>query len=645
MIKHLRSSDPFVTFGVGTYGHPAQQPVSDLAKPIAIIGTTQTGKTRLANSLARQQTLHLGSGQIIINAKPDPGFIREKARDAELAGKDFLHFSMAAKGAGAFQQMHPYEPPKPCYYDPLERGSGAVRARMLIDSVVHNESSDVYRRTAIEIAGLGWDIARLTGAEWDVQTGADGTTVRRKKRSLQVLLEMLNMDNLVHASKRLTVDMVLHHHKHLHEHDAQMMVESLVSRAASIADDAKNKSSIASSAVADTRSIVASFVNSSAFYPQSLTPGAATTLRIDLLRAIVRGEIVLFDLSAADYQQEATMLASMILLDLQNTVSTLRDFTSRTDLRVDAATPWAPVIVQLEELGSIANIASAESLIGLMNKSADVGVRVIVSSQSVADIRSIDSGGEYLKRLLNLVHDFITLQIGETEGDTDFCDFSGQVTKKNPRDQVEVRDNRWRLFTGASKAKMVTPTDVKEPRVPYGTTQALRSDNDGDLREMLWVTKKPRLTAVHTAGDEGPNRWFEILQMVPVGQPPRDYNPYSDAEAAERSELAAWRAGYARHRAYRDEPLYRELYELNTRRLLDTSLADAVAMVSAGPVAAADDASDSAVPAVADSVADPFAGDPAGLDPFADVPFNDVPPEDPFNQSHSASTTSDLPVF
>lgn len=636
------SKDRFVTFGVGQYGHPAQQRVSDMAKCIAIVGTTRTGKTRLANSLSRQQTIHIGSGQIIINAKPDPAFVREKARDAELAGKDFLHFSMAAKGGGAFEPLHPYQPPVPCYYDPLDRGSGAVRARMLIDSVVHSEAADVYRRTAIEIAALCWDIARLSGAEWETTVGPDGRSTPRKKRSMQVLLEMLDMDALVNASKRLTVELVRNHHPHLHETDAQSMVASFVSRAASIAEDARNRSSIASSAIADTRSIVSSFVNSSAFYPQSLSPGASPSLRVDLLRAIVRGEVVLFDLSAADYQQEATMLASMILLDLQNTVSTLRDYTSRSSRKVADGTPWAPVIVQIEELGSIASIASAESLIGLINKSADVGVRVILSSQSLADIRAIDSGGEYLKRLLNLVNDLISLQIGAEEDDEAFSDYSGTVVKKVPREKVEVRDNRWGLFTGAGKAREVNPTDTEGPRVPYGRAQALKSSSDTDLRQMLWITKSPELTAVHTAGPQGPNRWHEVLQMVPVGEPPLNYDPYADPHASERSQLAAQVAAYERAYARRSDPLYKELYELNTLRLEGTGLDAVISQRPPAPAAAP-------APAFAGQPAPAGPADPFGGDPYADIPEppgEDVPPDDPFAAMDDPSQPgTDLPTF
>ncbi|KJR10235.1 hypothetical protein [Gordonia sihwensis] len=628
-----RRNTPVATFGTGKYGHPVQQEMRHLAKTILILGTTRTGKTRLANSLARQQSIELGSGQIIINNKPDPAFVAEKARDAERLGKDFLHFSMASKGPH-FQQLHPYEPPAPCHYDPLERGSGAVRARMLIDSVVHSDTSDVYRRTAMEMAGLAWDLARLTGFDYATVRGPNGQPVRTKKRSMQVLLEMLDMETFARVAGWLNVDMVRNHHPHMHPDDAQTMVEQFQSRARTIAEDAKNKSSIMSSAVADTRSITASFINSSAFFPQSLSPGAAPGMRIDLLRAIVRGEIVLFDLSAADYHQEATMLNAMILLDLQNTVSTLREYTSHMARTAADQTPWPPVILQLEELGSAADAASAEALIGLLNKSADVGIRPIISSQSLADIRKI--GDVYLQRIVGLLNDLITLQMGADPDDRDFCDFSGAVTKQVPRESVEVKNNRLNLFIGAKKAKSVM-TDAKElPRVPYGSTKNLSSQDDGDIREMLWITKSPKLTAVHTCGPEGPNNWAEVIQMVPVDGPELGYKPFADPAAAARSAEAAKQATIERLRARYDSPLFQDLEKLNTARL--EGAASVGDVLSDAEYFEAPPDPETAHEGAADS---PWGSEP--VPPFDDEPPLSEPPPDanPFAQSTSPFGSGD----
>ncbi|WP_042376490.1 hypothetical protein [Gordonia alkanivorans] len=565
-------STTHIVHGVGKYGHRVEQPLDALKRLVLISGTTRTGKTRLANSLARQQSATLGSGQIIINFKPDPSFIAAKARDAQRLGRSFLHFTLAPSGGGEFRRTHPYEPPKPCHYDPLARGSGALRARMVIDSVVANEQGDVYRRNAIEVAALCWDIAQLAGTDHEI--GPNGQL--RPRRPLQVLLDMLSLETLEQTAALLTTELIQRRHPHLHEVDAENMVASLQTRTASIKRDATQNTSTMKSAISDTRSIVSQFLNSSAFYPQSLSVGANPAYQIDLLRAIVRGEIVMFSLSAADYRQEAEMLGTLILLDLQNTVSTLRAYKNHMENTLGPdQTPWPPVVLQVEELGTAANSASANALIGLVNKSADVGIRPIASTQSLADIRQIDR--VYLQQMLALTSDLVSLQIGARDDDSDFCEFSGYVTKKLATADTEVSSNRFQVFAGAKRSRTVRASDTSATRIPEGAAQALVSDDDGDIREMLWITKTPKLSAVHTSGPEGPNNWYETIQMVPVDEPPVDYRPFADPEEVTRSELAAKLEMHRRLAAgtQEDSLLYR-LRDVQAERN-DITVAEAVA--------------------------------------------------------------------
>lgn len=542
----MKRHEPEVLLGTGTYGHPVSKPMNLMKKNVLIVGTTRTGKTRLANSIARQQSHELGCGQLILNFKPEPGFVAEKARDAHRMGRSFLHFTMAPKGGGGFVRSHPYEPPVPCNYDPLDRSNGATRARMLIDSVAHDDASDVYRRNAIEVTALAWDIAAITGYDYQTMRNPDtGQATVRRRRSLQVLLELLDMNLLEQQAQLMNPELLQRLHPHLGTAEAESKVAELRSRALSIKEDSNHRASVMSSAIADTRSIVSSFLNSSAFYPQSLASGNRPALRIDIMRAIVRGEIVLFSLSAADYQQEAAMLGSMILLDLQNTVSTLREYQSHAKVSGQPdATPWPPLIVQIEELGTAANPASAKALIGLLNKSADVGIRPVTSTQSLSDIRGIGDG-TYLQRVIALTDDLISLQLGESVDDEEISRFSGSVTKKIATAETEVSNNRWSLFTGARQARTVRPKDTEMPRIPVGTVQSLRSSDEDDVREMVWTSKTPALRSVHTHGPEGPNNWHETIEMVPVGEPPLGYDPFEDPDSVAETAAAAAQAARA----------------------------------------------------------------------------------------------------
>lgn len=623
------SREPAVTFGVGKYGKPVQQPVRHLNKMMMIIGTTRVGKTRLGNSIARQLSAELGAGQIIINYKPDPAFVAEKARDAERMGRSFLHFTLSPNGDAGFQRNHPYEPPRPCHYDPLTRGSGATRARMVVDSVVHNDQGDVYRRNAFEVTALSWDIAYYTGRDYSEVPGPNG--VRTKKEPLQVLEDMLNLDELVDTAEHLNPGLLKRHHPHMSDIDAAEQVRRLQNRARSLKHDAAQKSNTIGSAIADTRSIASTYLTSSAFYPGSLSQGSTPSLRIDLLRAIVRGEFVMFSLSAADYEYESKMVGTMLLLDLQNTVSTLREYKRHMDQGRPDATPWPKVVVQIEELGTAANAASASALAGLVNKSADVGIIPIVSTQSLSDLRDINKSDVYLKRLTALTGDMLSLQIGEEDDDVDFCDFSGKVTKKIATEDIEVTNNRLRMFTGARQSTSIRSADTELPRVPYGTAQALRSSDDGDLRELLWITKAPELSAVHTAGKQGPNNWYETIQMVPVDEPPKGYSPFGDPHYVQRCELAAQIEALRRIDAEHDDGLLAQLRKLSER--LDEERADVAERL--GPEAAFVDSSpDDATGNVWDDIHEPpidpgpeYATAAADDDiPLPPEPVDDMPP-------------------
>src|SRR5699024_2172486 len=134
-------------------------------------------------------------------------------------------------------------------------------------------------------------------------------------------------------------------------------------------------------------------------------------------------------------------------------------------------TPWPPFVVQIEELGTAANDASAEALINLLNKSADTGLRVIASTQALADIRKIDGNGVWLDQMLGQIDHLFSLQIGAAADDEVIAGFSGQVTKQFAINETDVSNNRFRIGTGASESKRVRGTEQEETRIPLGVAQ------------------------------------------------------------------------------------------------------------------------------------------------------------------------------
>ncbi|WP_137725833.1 hypothetical protein [Prescottella subtropica] len=538
-----RSTEPTIALGLGHYGYPLLAPSSLFKKAVVIVGSSRSGKTRHATSIADQQVHVEGGGNLTIDIKGDDALVKSKARLAEREGRSFLHFTLAPKNGGGYEQPHPYAPPIPARYDPLGRGNGKSKAEMLLKSVPRDGDAAAYLRAAQEITELAWNIAALTG--YDRTIGADGRT---RISALETLMNMLSVageggGELERQAAALNVPTILSYYPHLSERDAQQRIATLRSRVQSVVGELKKGSSVTAQAASNTRQLVSTYVNSSALFPGTFGTGRSPAGQIDLIRAILRGEIVVISLPAQDYPDFSAMIYSMILLDLQNAVATLRSRkavvaeylgvdTSRAD-----STPWPPFIVQIEELGSAVNSASAEALINLLNKSADIGIRVIASTQALADIRQIDDGkGVWLERLLAQADHLFALQLNAETDDEIVSGFSGKVTKQFATNETEVSNNRLRIFTGASESKKVRGAEQQDTRIPLGTTQAL----DRSKWEMVYVSKAPKLTAVHTTAPEGPNNWFEIIEMVPVFEPDLGYNPFAaDTTLVEATKAAA----------------------------------------------------------------------------------------------------------
>ncbi|MDN5756945.1 MAG: type IV secretory system conjugative DNA transfer family protein [Tomitella sp.] len=533
-----RRREPQIAVGLGRYGHPVLRPSSTFRKATLIVGTSRSGKTRLASSLANQQTMLHGGGQLVIDFKGDRDVVAAKARLAEKQGRPFHHFTFADKAGGRYEQVHPYAPDASSRYDPLARGNGNSKTSMLLNSVSHEGDAAVYLQTARELSELCWNIAALTG--YDKTVGADGTT---RISALEVLMNMLTVSRdgeLVRQATALNADTICADNPHLARRDVEDQIRMLQSRAQSAQTELNSKNSVLASAAANTRNLVSSYVNSSALYPGTFGTSRNPAEQVDLVRAVLRGEIVVFSLNAQYYQDFAEMIGAMILLDLQNAVSTLRSRKQEvasfygTTAAADA-TPWPPFIVQIEELGTAANDASAEALINLLNKSADTGLRVIVSTQSLADIRRVDDGkGVWLDQLLSQIDHLLSLQVTDASEES-ICGFSGQVSKQFATNEIDVSNNRLRMGTGASEAKKVRGAEQKETRIPPGAVQ----DLDYGKHQLVYITKAPKLTAVHTTAPEGPNNWYEVLEYVPVDEPPHPYAPF---DVSDEDKTAAFEA-------------------------------------------------------------------------------------------------------
>jgi len=516
-----------IALGVGIYGHPVLCPLDTFKLPCCVIGGMRTGKTRLANSINSQQVRTTGGGAVILDYKGGLDIPAYWAEVAQQEHRAFHHFTLNEKSGGAYHRPHPYARAEPSFYDPLVRGNGDSKTSMLLNSVDRDGDAAAYLRTAEDVVMLAFDIADLTG----LSAGKGG---------LETLSQVLDIAELDKAANKLTIDAVLRAHPSMSEVDARRRVTMLQHRVSEM-NQKTQRGSVLAGAISDSQTTISKFANSSALGGR-LRPGRDNTDTIDLVRAVLQGEIIVFSLPSNDYRSLSILVSTMVLLDLQNATSTLRKniidvrrLTGDTSQKADA-TPWKPFIVQVEELGSAKSMAAANALLGLLNKSSNEGIRVTLSSQGWGDFIAVDGTGVWANQVLQLVYNMFAFQLGSEADDETVCGFSGQVDKIKPRIKHEIDvGGRWRLRSGARALNAGMTDSVRETRIPAGTLQELVKDDETDTREFVWTAKSPTLRTTHTV-PEGPNMWFERLRLVTVKEPPISHDFFAVAADVEKAE-------------------------------------------------------------------------------------------------------------
>ena len=543
-----------IAIGLGKYGQVASMELDQTKKTTVIVGTSQSGKTRLANSIADQLSLKTGGGNITLDFKNDDQMARRKAQLAKEMGVPFLHFQLSNKSGAHYAQPHPYAPDSPAHYDPLQKGNGASKSAMLLNSVPREGDAAAYLRSAREYVMLAYDIADLTGVS--ARRHQDGTPLS----GLEVLKDMLDPDTLFAEGRKITASRIMRANPALSESEAQRRASAITSRLGQVEGELKRANSVLASAVGDTRSLISRYVNDSAM-GNWLNVGSTSVNQIDILRAIINNEVVLFSLPTQDYPDVAAMVGTMVLLDISNAVSTLRDNINLIGQHYDSTTssmPWNPINLQIEEVGSIKSDAAAEAMLGLLNKSADMEIRVTLSTQSLVDMEAVDGTGIWKNQILAQAGNLMSLQITAAKDDQDICDFSTKVTKQLASENRAVENNRFRLGLGASASASVRSNPVETTKIAPGVAKGLvRKD-----RQMVWIDTAAS-TAVHTLDEEGPNQWWEVLEMVALHEPERDWKPFDSDEfitESHEARLAAFTA--LADRLETDEVLY----ELTRRR-------------------------------------------------------------------------------
>lgn len=485
----VATSEGSIGVGVGAYGALVSMPVDSLLRPMLVFGGPRQGKTRLTISLLFQAAVmpwHPApcsrSGVLVVDFKGDAEVPALWAEFAATHGRRFLHFQPRDKDGAAYRAPFPGVPNTPAHYDPLRSGNANSKTEMLLDSVGREGDAAAYLRQAKDVVQIAYQVASITGYD-------------RDKGGFEVLNDLLDLKKLQRVA-----DMVDPATGQAYLKDHQDVARRVQELSAGLTGSQTLRGGIT-----DSQTTLSGYVTGEAAGPW-LRPGPDAESTIDLVRAVLDGDIVVFSLSVQDYSDVARNIGTMVLLDLQNAIASLRTLLGQHRRSVgnpNAPTPWAPFYVEIEEFGS----AAAQAVLGVLNKAGDVQVRPTLSTQSWHDIVAVDEKGVFAHQVLEMAGNVMTLSINDGDAATVLSDMTPEVGKLYPRERKEYSGGLLGAgLKAANTGQMEVTRDVTR-QVPPSAFQTL------DRFHVIWYTKPGQVT--HTFPARA-NAWWEDVLCVPV---------------------------------------------------------------------------------------------------------------------------------
>lgn len=470
-----------VGVGVGAYGALIRCDVETFIRPTLIFGGPRMGKTRHALSLLAQAA-GAGSGMLVIDFKGDREIPVFWAQFAQAHGRRFLHFQTADKNGAPYTPPIPGAPTQQASYDPMLRGNASSRTDMLVNSIDTTGDAAVYHRAAYEVAQVAFAVAELTG--YDMARGA-----------LPALKELLDVDYLQRVADTPGKD-------------GRPLLADHPEIAARVTDmvNTWRKDEVLRAAVQNLHRTLSTRMVGPAVGPW-LRPGPTPDSTIDLVRACLEGDVVVFSLPVQDYGDIACDIGTLALLDLQNAITVLRGRLGEHRAEIGDPTappPWPPMYVEIEEFGS----AGPTAVMDVLNKAGDVQVRPFLSTQSWNDIVAVDGTGVFARRVLDQAGNIFCFQINDAVGATALSEITPLVTKIMGRGKTEFSGGLSGMGLRAANVGQIDEQPETVSQVPRSAFQTL------GRYTMVWLSTMPA-RATHSF-KAGPNQWWETIQSVPV---------------------------------------------------------------------------------------------------------------------------------
>lgn len=470
-----------VGIGVGEYGVLLRESTEAFQRPTLVFGGPRMGKTRFTMSLLAQLATR-GSGVLVLDFKGDGEVPTFWAKFADSHDRRFLHFQTADKNGAPYKQPDPSAPAQQAFYDPVLRGNATSRADMLVNSVDRDGDAKAYFRAAYELTQTAFAVAEGTG--YDMQRG-----------SLPALKDLLDVEHLQRVADTKGPD------------GRPLLADNpdIVARVAQMVTSWK-RDDVLRGAAQDVQRLISTRMLGPAVGAW-MRPGPTVEQTVDLVRACLEGDVVVFSLPVQEYGDLARDVGTLALLDLQNAIAVLRRHLDRHREEVgnpDAPPPWAPMYVQIEEFGS----AGSEAVLGVLNKAGDVQVRPFLSTQSYNDVVAVDGTGVFARRVLDQAGNIFAFQMTEKTGAEALSDTTEERKKIMPRGQTEFSGGWSGMGLKAANLGKIDENPHYERQVASSAFQKLPKYT------MIWLKTAPT-QATHSFKAHA-NRWEERISTAPV---------------------------------------------------------------------------------------------------------------------------------
>lgn len=392
------------TLGVNYEGDRVVQTEEESAAHTLLVGGAGTGKTTTLVTGARD-IIKRGEGLALVDMKGSSDLPEILAKYCKRYNRKFYHWIMQ-------NPDKQYEGPAklgPAYYDPLRRGDATRKADLLIS--LREWTEDYYK---------GGTKSYLQNALIVANANPE------KDQRIDSLQEAMLLLDAQYLKKRCLP--LVGNPKY--EHIITTIYQSLDG------NDAK-----------ETKKILGSMRDQLALLRNS-TPGQ--WLRkdpkgqqdINLFDIAHNGDVVLFTVDSATYEDTAKDIGNLIIQDLKTVAGELMNDKSRY-----------PFNVFIDEFSAI----GSDSIANLLARCREAKVPVTLSTQSLGDLREISEA--FLDKLTGIVAGFLLHRANSLKDAEIYAGFGGQGKKKVFRQSVEMTSG---LFGGIGKGSSTGSGSIDE---------------------------------------------------------------------------------------------------------------------------------------------------------------------------------------